>query len=77
MSEPVGKAVEVRCTNHPTDTLPGWTCRKQVAIDFAGYLRTKCPKCHAQVKALTTGRTEIPDVDGVIVVTVTKEKRPA
>lgn len=66
----------VRCTNQLPNRPPGWVCNRQIVFDFAGYLRAKCPRCNAQIKAMRTGRTEIPDVDGVIVVTVTKEPNP-
>lgn len=62
----------VRCTNHRA---PGYPCGKKLATGFAGYLRTECPRCKQAVAAVTTGRTEIDDADGVIVVIVTKEPK--
>lgn len=66
---------EVRCTHVRPNS--GIACRKLLTYEFAGFLRTKCPRCDGRVVAVTTGRTEIEDGDGVIVVTVAREPRSA
>lgn len=73
---PTSVPARVKCP-HPVEGKKNFFCWQLVAEEFAGFLRTTCRRCHRPIVAVTTGRTEIDDVDGVIVVTVTKEAKPA